>query len=103
MNVRRSPTLSIASALAVLTVMAIARVDGQAPPGPVRLKADTIGIGSVRLPPSREALRRTAVALAEAGQPDLAGSVQHRAILDQYCVPCHNDRTKTANLSLEKL
>jgi mono/diheme cytochrome c family protein len=26
-----------------------------------------------------------------------------RAILDQYCVTCHNDRAKTANLSLEKL
>src|SRR5881296_695524 len=26
-----------------------------------------------------------------------------RAILDQYCVTCHNDRTKRANLSLEKL
>jgi hypothetical protein len=29
-------------------------------------------VGGVRLPPSRQALRRTAVALAEAGQPDLA-------------------------------
>ena len=26
-----------------------------------------------------------------------------RALLDQYCVTCHNDRTKTANLSLEGL
>src|SRR3954453_21146008 len=26
-----------------------------------------------------------------------------RAILDQYCVTCHNDKLKTANLSLEKL
>src|SRR5215471_13852910 len=26
-----------------------------------------------------------------------------RAILDQYCVTCHSDRLKTANLSLEKL
>jgi hypothetical protein len=30
-------------------------------------------------------------------------SAKHRAILDQYCVNCHNDRLKTANLSLEKL
>jgi hypothetical protein len=28
---------------------------------------------------------------------------QQRALLDQYCVSCHNDRAKTANLSLEKL
>jgi mono/diheme cytochrome c family protein len=26
-----------------------------------------------------------------------------RAILDQYCVTCHNDRLRTSNLSLEKL
>src|SRR5205814_8121989 len=26
-----------------------------------------------------------------------------RGLLDQYCVTCHNDRTKRANLSLEKL
>ena len=31
------------------------------------------------------------------------GSEQQRALLDQYCVTCHNDRLKTANLSLEKL
>jgi cytochrome c oxidase assembly protein subunit 15 len=44
----------------------------------VRLKPETTmapaatrDVRSVRLPPSREALRRTAVALAEAGQPDL--------------------------------
>ena len=28
---------------------------------------------------------------------------RERALLDQYCVTCHNDRTKRANLSLEKL
>src|SRR5438876_9012289 len=26
-----------------------------------------------------------------------------RAVLDQYCVTCHNDRIKRANLTLEKL
>src|SRR5215475_15262311 len=26
-----------------------------------------------------------------------------RALLDQYCVTCHNDRLRTSNLSLEKL
>src|SRR4030095_646481 len=30
-------------------------------------------------------------------------AVESRALLDQYCVTCHNDRLKTANLSLEKL
>jgi mono/diheme cytochrome c family protein len=30
-------------------------------------------------------------------------AVASRAVLDQYCVTCHNDRTKTANLSLQQL
>src|SRR5713101_8225415 len=30
-------------------------------------------------------------------------SAKPRALLDQYCVTCHNDRTKTANLSLAQL
>jgi len=30
-------------------------------------------------------------------------ATDQRALLDQYCVTCHNDRLKTANLSLEKL
>ena len=32
-----------------------------------------------------------------------ASAAAQRALLDQYCVTCHNDRTKRANLSLEKL
>jgi len=28
---------------------------------------------------------------------------RHRALLDRYCVTCHNDRLKTANLSLQTL
>jgi len=39
---------------------------------------------------------------ASAPAPTNTASAQ-REILDQYCVTCHNDRAKTANLSLEKL
>ena len=35
-------------------------------------------------------------------QPD-SGAAAQRAILDQYCVTCHNDKVKRANFSLEKL
>jgi hypothetical protein len=35
--------------------------------------------------------------------PAGASAAAQRALLDQYCVTCHNDRTKRANLSLEKL
>src|SRR5258706_1464790 len=34
---------------------------------------------------------------------EAAPAVRARALLDQYCVTCHNDRLKTSNLSLEKL
>src|SRR5262245_29034989 len=37
---------------------------------------------------------KSAAAAIPAGPP--------RALLDQYCVTCHNDRLKTAGLSLEK-
>jgi mono/diheme cytochrome c family protein len=36
-------------------------------------------------------------------RPALAGGATGRALLDKYCVTCHNDRLKTANLSLQGL
>jgi len=41
------------------------------------------------------------VALLTAQQP--APATAKRALLDQYCVTCHNDKLKTANFSLQKL
>src|SRR5262249_46919112 len=35
--------------------------------------------------------------------PAAAASTSSRALVDQYCVACHNDRLKTGNLSLEKI
>src|SRR5437867_1506143 len=32
-----------------------------------------------------------------------SAAAAQRALVDQYCVTCHNDRTKKANLSLENL
>ena len=32
-----------------------------------------------------------------------ASAAAQRALLDQYCVTCHNDKAKTANLSLQNL
>jgi cytochrome c551/c552 len=32
-----------------------------------------------------------------------AGATAQRALLDRYCVTCHNERTKAANLSLQDL
>ena len=41
-------------------------------------------------------------AIVASRQQGAAASPQ-RALLDQYCVTCHNDKTRRANLSLEKL
>ena len=41
------------------------------------------------------------VPLLTAQQP--APATAKRALLDQYCVTCHNDKLKTANFSLQKL
>src|SRR5262245_10569518 len=44
-----------------------------------------------------------AAARAPDRAPSPASSEQPRALLDRYCVTCHNDRLKTANLSLQGL
>jgi hypothetical protein len=41
----------------------------------------------------------TATKVASTG----SSSAVQRALLDQYCVTCHNDKTKKANLTLENL
>ena len=43
------------------------------------------------------------VATQRAAETASASAATGRALLDQYCVTCHNDRAKRANLSLEKL
>ena len=42
---------------------------------------------------------------AEPQQPSAgpAGASEHQALIDQYCVTCHNQRSKTANLMLDQL
>jgi mono/diheme cytochrome c family protein len=63
----------------------------------VRLKPDTMTASQaqVRLPPLRDALRRP-------GKPDTTTVSPARALVTTYCVTCHNERSKTANLLLDK-
>jgi hypothetical protein len=75
---------------AVIAVVAlVSAIDGG-----VRLQAD-----DVRLPPSLK-LRRSAEAFGEGGKPDAPNAAVARAALQKYCVTCHNDRLKTAGLTL---
>src|SRR5262245_14579673 len=49
------------------------------------------------------ALRPTTIQRPSPAVAHAASAATQRALLDQYCVTCHNDRTRRANLSLEKL
>src|SRR5437773_1093536 len=65
-------------------------------------RASTIAKSSS--PPPVPAASRSLPAQAAAALPPSSASVAaQRALLDQYCVTCHNDKTKRANLTLEKL
>jgi hypothetical protein len=37
------------------------------------------------------------------GNAQVTGAAAQRGLLDQYCVTCHNDKTKIATLSFQKL
>jgi hypothetical protein len=50
--------------------------------------------------PTSAAPPQAASARVPAASPQ-AGAEAQRALLDKYCVTCHNDRVKTANLSLQ--
>jgi mono/diheme cytochrome c family protein len=89
------------AAFATFAVAAIATVDGQSPASqPARPAA------AAPAAPAAPAPRRIATpapaAKAASVSSDPATVAKQRALLDQYCVTCHNDRMKTANFSLEK-
>jgi mono/diheme cytochrome c family protein len=96
MKIGRSATVSLACALVGFSFVSIARVHGQAPAAP--------SSRAIVPPPSavRPATARPAAARAvTGGGPAAAAIAGNKALLDQYCVTCHNSRVKTANLSLE--
>jgi hypothetical protein len=95
MGIGRSATPWISLAVATLTAVSMTTVDGQSPgPRPA-------GASSRPSPPS------PGTTAASSAKPvpttDAASAAGQRALLDRYCVPCHNDRARTANLSLAGL
>src|SRR5688572_14835655 len=78
--------LSFACALGTLVAVSMGSVNGQAVP-PARERS----MPAARTTPARPA------------SPGVASIEQQRALLDKYCVTCHNERAKTANLSLQGL
>jgi len=55
---------------------------------------------SARLREGAEAARQTQLPPAPAGA---TGPVEPRAVLDKYCITCHNQRLRTAGLALDSL
>ena len=78
--------LSFACALGTLVAVSMGSVNGQAVP-----PAGERSMPAARTTPARPA------------SPGVASIEQQRALLDKYCVTCHNERAKTANLSLQGL
>ena len=70
--------------------------------GAVTLRSVRVLIGGCAIGVSL-ALSAGAAARAEVPSPSAASGDKARALLDRYCVTCHNDRLKTANLSLQGL
>ncbi len=95
----RFATLGIALALATYLAASAATLLGQSAASPARVRArQAVTDGPARpADPAAPAVRRVAAPLA----PDPAIVAKQKALLDQYCVTCHNDRAKTANLSLQ--
>jgi mono/diheme cytochrome c family protein len=89
MRIGRSATLSLAGALVLLSLVSIARLQGQSAPAASRPVAKAAAVRPV-----------AARAVTPAG-PTAAVLAEQKALIDQYCVTCHNNRLKTANFSLE--
>jgi cytochrome c5 len=53
--------------------------------------------------PQRQPANAGAQAVAQRPPTGAAAVAANKAVLDEYCVTCHNDRAKTANLSLQNL
>ena len=77
--------LSFLCACGLLVVVSMASLSGQ---------AGTSG-------PARAAASAPAAPARAAAPPPSVAIDQQRTLLDRYCVTCHNDRAKTANLSLQ--
>jgi mono/diheme cytochrome c family protein len=52
---------------------------------------------------SPTAYGRTAVGVAQTRTGSVAATAPSRALFDQYCVSCHNERLKTGGLALDKI
>ena len=97
-------TRAIVLGLTTFVGVSVVTLGGQAPQtpkgsSPSRESTTASGTAAATVRP----VRTTSAAAAPRRDlaPDPAAVAKQRALLDQYCVTCHNDRAKTANLSLQ--
>ena len=67
------------------------------------ITAAVVSLAGQSTAPSGQPSSRGVVSARETLQRVTRSADAQRALLDKYCVSCHNDRVKTANLSLQGL
>ena len=106
MSLGRSTTLLVV-AFATFSVVSLTRVQGQggtsqpAAATPAPRPASTAPADAARKAPTTAAPAVRRVSTSVSAAPDAGTIAKQKALVDQYCVTCHNDRLKTANFSLE--
>ena len=90
------PVLSIGCAVGLLGAVLVASLSGQSQPTPLRA-----GSAEPSVAPRIGAVPSAARTPVRRAAPVPASAETQRALLDRYCVTCHNDRVRTANLSLQ--
>ena len=88
---------------AILGVLGIALVGTSGAPLQARLPVPPRQFGASRpaalaATPGRQTQPSSSTSGTPSGSPD---AVSHRAVLDRYCVTCHNERLRTAGLALD--
>src|SRR5918995_883826 len=96
MRLGRSATSWIAFALSIFALVFVTKLDGAKLIG-------RSGVPRAAGPAAAQAAAPAAVSRAAQRAAVPASAEQQRALLDKYCVSCHSERLKTANLSLQGL
>lgn len=68
-----------------------------------RWRGFAVGLAIVAMPGCIETARSQQLPATSAPSVLATSAASERALLDQYCVPCHNQRLKTAGLMLDQL
>src|SRR5687768_4126268 len=99
MNLGTPATKWIAATAASFALVSMATLGGQAPAGSTPARAVAQAPAGAPVTAAAPASRTAATTAAS----NAATTAKQRALIDEFCVSCHNDRVKTANLSLQGL